>query len=77
MTFDEARERLRFHDGSHPDVGNPQWEQGFLQSLRPYRGLERFSLDCSDGFVHSGRQEGNEDEDIFQGPAGAGRGRVR
>jgi hypothetical protein len=40
MTFDEARERLRFHCGSHPDIQDPRWEQGFLQSLRPYRGLD-------------------------------------
>ena len=40
MTFDEARESLRFHDGSHPDIEDPRWEQGFLQSLRPYRGLD-------------------------------------
>lgn len=40
MTFDEAKERLRFHDGSHPDIENARWEQGFLQSLNPYRGLD-------------------------------------
>ena len=40
MTFREAKERLRFHCGSHPDSEDPRWEQGFLPSLRPYRGLD-------------------------------------
>jgi len=40
MTFREAKERLRFHCGSHPDIDDPHWKQGFLQSLRPYRGLD-------------------------------------
>ena len=62
MTFEEARERLRFHDGSHPDIEDPRWERGFLQSLRPYRGLDEAAyLDLtacveavSDHLQHSG-----------------------
>ena len=39
MTFSEAKERLRFHCGSHPKIDDPRWSQGFLQTLSPYQGL--------------------------------------
>jgi hypothetical protein len=45
MTRDQAMEQLRFHSGRHPDVDNIQWENGFLPSLRPYKGLNRNSFD--------------------------------
>ncbi|MFI5720567.1 hypothetical protein [Nocardia sp. NPDC051750] len=34
-----AAELLLFHSGTHPDIDDPRWEQGFLGMLRPYKGL--------------------------------------
>lgn len=44
MTSEEARESLRFHSGSHPDVDDPRWSRGFLGMLRPYHGLREESF---------------------------------
>jgi len=44
MTSEEARESLRFHSGSHPDVHDPRWSRGFLGMLRPYHGLREESF---------------------------------
>ena len=38
MDFETAIEELNFHCGSHPDIEDPRWAAGFLQTLRPYRG---------------------------------------
>jgi hypothetical protein len=40
MTFSEAKERLRFHCGSHPAIEDPRWKEGFLHRLNPYQGLD-------------------------------------
>ena len=46
LSFSEAVERLQFHSGSHPDVDDPRWAAGFLQTLQPYRGfLDREAWD--------------------------------
>ncbi|MBC6447765.1 hypothetical protein [Actinokineospora xionganensis] len=39
MTPAEAREALLFHSALHPDIDDPRWENGFLGSLRPFKGL--------------------------------------
>jgi hypothetical protein len=41
MTFEQAIEQLSFHCGSNPNVDDPRWQEGFLQTLRPYRGLRK------------------------------------
>ena len=41
MTFEQAVEQLSFHCGSNPNINDPRWEAGFLQTLRPYRGLRK------------------------------------
>ncbi|MCA9776940.1 MAG: hypothetical protein KC800_09500 [Candidatus Eremiobacteraeota bacterium] len=38
MTEEEALEALRFHSGRHENIHSTRWEDGFLSSLRPYRG---------------------------------------
>ncbi len=38
MTEEEALEALKFHSGRHEDIHSSRWEDGFLSSLRPYRG---------------------------------------
>ena len=38
MTPDEARQLLSFHSGRNEDFQHPKWKDGFLGSLRPYRG---------------------------------------
>lgn len=38
MDSREAKERLSFHSGRNEDVNNPLWKNGFLGSLRPFRG---------------------------------------
>ena len=53
MDYDAAVEQLTFHCGSNPNTDDPRWEQGFLQTLRPYRGtLDHDAwnsvLDCVD-----------------------------
>lgn len=69
MTLDEARERLRFHDGSHPDVEDPRREQGFLPSLRPYRGLDeaayRDLIACVDAVADHLRHAGALDREVI------------
>ena len=46
MDFETAIEELSFHCGSHPDIEDPRWAAGFLQTLRPYRGqLDSASMD--------------------------------
>jgi hypothetical protein len=40
MTFEEAKNLLLLHSLSHSDLNNPLMEQGFLGSLRPYKGLQ-------------------------------------
>jgi hypothetical protein len=40
MTFDEAKIELSFHCGANPMIDDPRWDRGFLQMLRPYRGLK-------------------------------------
>ena len=39
MTLDAAREQLGFHCGADPRIDDARWENGFLATLRPYRGL--------------------------------------
>lgn len=34
----QAKELLSFHSTRNEDVHNPKWENGFLGSLRPFRG---------------------------------------
>lgn len=51
MDFETAIEKLSFHCGSNPAVDDPRWENGFLQTLRPYSGTLRVDvwmdlLDC-------------------------------
>ena len=41
MTFEQAVEQLSFHCGSNPNINDPRWEEGFLQTLRPYAGLRK------------------------------------
>jgi hypothetical protein len=69
MTCDEARERLRFHCGSHPDIENPRLEQGFLQSRSPYRGLEDTAdhdlTACMDAVSDHLQHSGTLDRDII------------
>ena len=38
MTKEEAIEELFFQSSAHTDIENPRWENGFLGSLRPFRG---------------------------------------
>jgi len=38
MDFDVAVEELSFHCGTNPNVDDPRWNAGFLQTLRPYHG---------------------------------------
>ncbi|MCA9193018.1 MAG: hypothetical protein KDB03_14685 [Planctomycetales bacterium] len=38
MEFETAIERLSFHSGTNPATDDPRWDNGFLQSLRPYSG---------------------------------------
>ena len=38
MDYASAVEQLTFHCGTNPDIDDPRWAAGFLQSLRPYRG---------------------------------------
>ncbi len=35
-----ALERLGFHSGRDPHIDDPRWTNGFLSSLRPYRGIK-------------------------------------
>lgn len=69
MTFEEARERLRFHCGSHPDIEDPRWEQRFLQSLRPYRGLDEVAYHdlnaCVDAVSDHLQNSGTLDRDVI------------
>jgi hypothetical protein len=37
----EALEALQFHAGTHPAIEDARWVNGFLGSLRPYRGALR------------------------------------
>ncbi|WP_276373720.1 hypothetical protein [Chryseolinea sp. H1M3-3] len=41
MTKEQALEQLKFHSGLHPDIESTRWTNGFLPSLRPFRGLNR------------------------------------
>lgn len=38
MDYDTAVEQLTFHCGANPNIEDPRWERGFLQTLRPYKG---------------------------------------
>ena len=38
MDKNSAKELLSFHSGRNSDIHNPKWENGFLGSLRPFRG---------------------------------------
>ncbi|MGP1454679.1 MAG: hypothetical protein ACTTJ7_02820 [Treponema sp.] len=38
MNTDKAKELLSFHSCRNEDCDNPKWENGFLGSLRPFRG---------------------------------------
>lgn len=38
MNIEEAKELLSYHSGTNEDVDNPKWQNGFLGSLRPFRG---------------------------------------
>jgi hypothetical protein len=53
MDYAAAVEQLTFHCGSNPNIEDPRWESGFLQTLRPYRGTLNHDawksvLDCVD-----------------------------
>ena len=45
MTYEEAVEQLTFHCGTNPDIENPRWKDGFLQTLRPFKGLRKDSYE--------------------------------
>jgi hypothetical protein len=49
MDYASAVERLTFHCGTNPDIDDPRWAAGFLQTLRPYRG--RLDTDAMDGVL--------------------------
>lgn len=38
MDKTEAKIRLSFHSGRNSHIDDPRWENGFLGSLRPFRG---------------------------------------
>ena len=38
MSMEEAKELLSYHSGRNENVDNPKWINGFLGSLRPFRG---------------------------------------
>ena len=38
MESDQAKELLSFHSCRNNDIHNPKWSEGFLGSLRPFRG---------------------------------------
>ena len=38
MSIEEAKELLSYHSGRNENVDNPKWINGFLGSLRPFRG---------------------------------------
>lgn len=38
MSIDEAKELLSYHSGRNGNIDNPKWINGFLGSLRPFRG---------------------------------------
>ena len=38
LSIDEARELLSKHSFTHDDLNDPRMENGFIGSLRPYRG---------------------------------------
>lgn len=38
MNIDEAKELLSYHSGRNENIDNPKWINGFLGSLRPFRG---------------------------------------
>ena len=38
MDIEKAKELLSLHSGRNSDIHNPKWENGFLGSLRPFRG---------------------------------------
>ncbi|MDE7325910.1 MAG: hypothetical protein K2N63_06510 [Lachnospiraceae bacterium] len=38
MDKKEAKELLSFHSSRNSDIHNPKWSNGFLGSLRPFRG---------------------------------------
>ena len=39
MTREQALEQLSFHSGRHSDVYSDKWTNGFLPSLKPFKGL--------------------------------------
>lgn len=53
MDFAAAVQQLTFHCGTNPNVDDPRWERGFLQTLRPYGGTLNHDawsnvIDCVD-----------------------------
>jgi hypothetical protein len=60
MNREEAIEELLFHCGCHSDFNDPRWARGFLQTLRPYRGLRQ---DAYDHLLESVRAIQSELED--------------
>ena len=38
MSIEEAKELLSYHSGRNENIDNPKWINGFLGSLRPFRG---------------------------------------
>lgn len=38
MDVKEAKKQLSYHSGRNSDIHNPKWKNGFLGSLRPFRG---------------------------------------
>lgn len=38
MDKETAKTLLSFHSGRNDDINNPKWKNGFLGSLRPFRG---------------------------------------
>jgi hypothetical protein len=40
MDISQAQEELSFHSGRNSNIEDVRWEQGFLGSLRPYKGMD-------------------------------------
>lgn len=53
MTIDAAREQLGFHCGADPRIDDARWENGFLATLRPYRGLRLDAMANVDACVRA------------------------
>ena len=52
MDYEAAVEELTFHCGTNPNIDDPRWNAGFLQTLRPYSG--RLDADAFQAFKEKG-----------------------